>query len=1038
VLWLNITAAAKMPVTFGQNSWANEATARTTIPAVHHCLECGADLRLDLPPGLCPKCLFSLGLPQEENARAVSAQDLECVLQAAASPLGVKFHSFGDYELIEEIGRGGMGVVFRANQVCLRRVVALKLIRAGALATAELVQRFKSEAEAAASLTHSHIVPIYEIGEHQGHHYFSMGLIEGRSLRQRLAGKPMDICEAVRLLVIVAHAVHFAHQHGILHVDITSGNILLDGNGQPHLSDFGLARLSQKDATLSQTNAVFGTPAYMAPEMARGDTKGVTAATDVYGLGAVLYETLTGAPPFRGSTAMGTVQQVLHQQPHRPSLLNPAVAPDLEAICLRCLEKNAKQRYSSAEALAEDLERWLRQETRAEMLRLDLYVSDLGLAYQAWESGRASRTRELLEEKIPKRGKEDLRGFEWRYLWGISRPREIHTFQGRWAGIWGSAWSPDGRWLAAGNDDGEVHLWELEVRGEGAVLKSGTSLVYAVAFSPDGRILAATALDEAGEAAGAIHLWDMGSRQLSGVLVGHTRGVVSVRFSPDGRWLASMAGSPYMANQPCEIFLWDAASRQKRAEFKRDHSLVGLQCSFSPDGTRLATPHGDGSIVLWDLPSNQIAAMLTGHRGVVVCVDYSPDGRSLASGGIDGTVRLWDAEGRRLEDVVGTHAGPVYAVKFSPDGRRLASASMDHTAKLWDLVEGGELTTFRGHAGRVFSVSFSPDGRQVATGSHDGTVKLWTAPTKADLNVLDRHSGMYASVGFSPGGQWLAQHSQIHGKPMLTLWRAATKAKVSSIPAACSGFSPGHELLACAGPGLDLWDLSADVPRHHRTIGGPTHLNNRLLFSADGKWMVIRQGLDKVIIWDASTWQATAWIQEGTPPRSIHSYAFSADGRLLATGYDHDVRLWRFHEQRWVKDRLLSGHKGEILDLTFAAHDQCLVTAGRDTTVKLWNVMAGALMGELHGDGGAARCLAFTADGKTLAVGSQDGLVTFWNVARWREIASLKAHQTIVWDLAFSPDDKTLVTISFDETLRLWPAPAFAEIDRSEIGIPSS
>src|SRR5262245_19913000 len=337
------------------------------------CAGCGTTLTANTPEGLCPKCLLARGL--DLLAAGATSADAPTESSMPLTPVtGTKLRYFGDYELLEEIARGGMGVVFKARQISLNRLVALKLISAGALASADLVKRFKAEAEAAASLSHPNIVPIYEIGEHQGQHYFSMGLIEGPNLREALSQIQNPKSEIrnesphwppktwVKLVSAIARAVHYAHQRGVLHRDLKPSNILLDAQGEPHLTDFGLAKLVQKDSTLTHTHAVLGTPAYMSPEQARGDTKDVTTAADVYGLGAVLYETLTGSPPFAGGTSMETIRQVLDQEPRRPSVWNPTVDRVLETICLKCLEKEPTRRYGSAEAFAEDLDRWRRSE----------------------------------------------------------------------------------------------------------------------------------------------------------------------------------------------------------------------------------------------------------------------------------------------------------------------------------------------------------------------------------------------------------------------------------------------------------------------------------------------------------------------------------------------------------------------------------------------------------------------------------------------------------------------------------------------------
>src|SRR5881394_484361 len=322
------------------------------------CRKCGAEIFADAPEGLCTACLFETGLDLLAHP-SVTAGDSSAVASAKADDRGSVENTetsdanatphikkaprpaktpakFGDYELVEEIGRGGQGVVYRAHQKSLNRTVALKVIGLGHWATEAHLKRFRREAEAAASLEHPGIVPIHEVGEREGTCYFSMGFIEGDQLDEVVRREPMPVRRAAELIAKVARTVHYAHEHHILHRDVKPGNILLDRQGEPHLTDFGLAKFIQKDSTLTHTNMVMGTPAYMSPEQARGETKAVTTSADVYGLGAVLYETLTGLPPFGCGTSMETIRLVLEQPPRRPSLHNPAVDRDLETICLKC------------------------------------------------------------------------------------------------------------------------------------------------------------------------------------------------------------------------------------------------------------------------------------------------------------------------------------------------------------------------------------------------------------------------------------------------------------------------------------------------------------------------------------------------------------------------------------------------------------------------------------------------------------------------------------------------------------------------------
>jgi serine/threonine protein kinase/tetratricopeptide (TPR) repeat protein len=345
----------------------------TMIRVIRICRKCGAKIFSDAPEGLCAKCVLKIALTIPPDAvagvgdsgrveqpagedRASASQDKTTA--QAAELLG----ELGDYELLEEIGRGGQGVVFRARQKSLNRTVALKVIGLGQWASKAHLKRFRREAEAAASLEHPGIVPIHEVGERDGSCYFSMKFIEGGQLDEIVRREPMPIRQAAELIAKVARTVHYAHEHGILHRDIKPGNILLDAKGEPHLTDFGLARLLEAESTVTRTLEVLGTPSYMAPEQALGENAAVSSATDVYGLGAVLYQLLTGQPPFAGGTTYETIKLLLDTEPRQPRLLNPKIDRDLSTISLKCLEKDPKRRYSSALALAQDLERWLKHE----------------------------------------------------------------------------------------------------------------------------------------------------------------------------------------------------------------------------------------------------------------------------------------------------------------------------------------------------------------------------------------------------------------------------------------------------------------------------------------------------------------------------------------------------------------------------------------------------------------------------------------------------------------------------------------------------
>src|SRR6266516_1551396 len=347
---------------------ARDSPIMSSAPRV--CRKCGAEIFADAPEGLCTACLFETGLGLFADASVApqkwdhpGREDCVAAPDRKRSARRAKiFADFGDYELLEVIGRGGQGVVYRARQKSLNRTVALKVIGLGHWATDAHLKRFRREAEAAARLDHPCIVPIHEVGEREGSCYFSMNLVEGSQLDDVAKREPMPLRRAAELIAKLARAVHYAHEHGILHRDSKPGNVLLDRNGEPHLTDFGLARLVETESTVTHTMEVLGTPSYMAPEQAVGNNARVSRATDVYGLGAVFYQLLTGHPPFAGGTTFETFRLVLDTEPRQPRLWNPKIDRDLATICLKCLEKDPQRRYSSALALAEDLEHWLKHE----------------------------------------------------------------------------------------------------------------------------------------------------------------------------------------------------------------------------------------------------------------------------------------------------------------------------------------------------------------------------------------------------------------------------------------------------------------------------------------------------------------------------------------------------------------------------------------------------------------------------------------------------------------------------------------------------
>ena len=481
-----------------------------TQQSARTCPDCGKALPPAAPEGLCPSCLALTAMlgdsPRPDRPPSDQTPD----------DTGLRF--FGDYELLEEIARGGMGIVYRARQLGVNRPVALKLLSGGAAAGRDFVHRFHTEAAAAARLDHPHIVPIYEFGEHEGAHFLAMKFLEGGTLADRLRKGPLPDREAARLLLAITDAIRHAHQHGVLHRDLKPGNILLDAEGRPCVADFGLARLTDDDSSLTLSHAMLGTVAYLAPEVAGGGAAQATTAADVYGLGAVLYEMLAGRPPFREATLAETVRAVQEREPVRVNQLNPSVSRDLATICHKCLEKDPARRYASTEELAEDLQhflndepiqarpasrtervlRWCRRKPamaaplatiallllvliigspiaayrinearqaarqEARRARENLYFAEMQLANRAIEDNNTGHALKLLEQHVPAEATgEDSRGWEWYHLWNQVRPDPSVTLGSHETEIASTAFSPTGELVASCDFAGNLQVWEF-------------------------------------------------------------------------------------------------------------------------------------------------------------------------------------------------------------------------------------------------------------------------------------------------------------------------------------------------------------------------------------------------------------------------------------------------------------------------------------------------------------------------------------------------------------------------------------------------
>jgi WD40 repeat protein len=965
----------------------------------------------------------------------------------------------GDYEVIAKLAQGGMGVVYKARQISLNRIVALKTIKAGSFASDREIRLFQSEAEAVAALDHPSIVPILEIGAQHGLRYYSMKLIDGFNLqecRSRFSDQHRSIAH---LVAQIGEAVHHAHLRGVLHRDLKPANILIDAQNQPHVVDWGLAKRLEANDWSTVDGAAVGTPSYMAPEQAQGHREAITTATDVYGLGTILYALLTHRPPFQAGSSLQTLRLVIEDEPVRPRAVDSRIDGDLETICLKCLEKDPRKRYASARELADDLNRWLdaipilarpvstgervlkwarRRPAIATLLTTVVLVTIAGISGIAWQWRQAVNARRGLRAAlfVAQRNEDEARRSEDQAR-HLAYAAKLNLAQRDWQD--GNTAGVLRHLEQTGPEPGksdlrgfEWHYLERLSRVQGLTLLGHEDVIASVSYSPDGRRLASASWD------GTIKIWDAATGHVIRTLTGKSP-IFGVVFHPAGTQLVS-AGSDRT------VTLWDAATGQVIRTFS-GHNRTIHELAFSLDGKLLASSSDDGTIKLWDVSAGSMIRTLADHRtnegGQIA---FSPDGKALASGGGgEPTVRIWNLTTGQLartdrDDVIpaaniakgpdaktltgegrqamARHRKPVV---FSPDGKILASGTENGTITLRDASAGSLVRILRDHHNLdpVTGLAFSPDGRIIASISFTGqAVSLWDASTGFLLRILKGHTSVINDIAFSPDGVHIAS---AYWYMAIRILDATRDQEAQSLPGKeivrDVAFGPDGSYLAFAGldRNVTLWDLAAG--KAVRTFQGHTQMIFSIAISSDGRRMA-SAGEDRLIrIWDLATGNEIHVLKGHKD--AISRVAFSSDGKTLASASnDRTVKLWEVETGREI--RSLNGHIYSVRGVAFSADGKTLASAGDDGFVLLWDLKSGRQLQAIKAHQDGVRSMALSPNGLWLASGGYDPSIKIWSVATGQELHNLRGHGFAINELEFSPDSRRLFSASDDRTIRIW------------------
>lgn len=948
------------------------------------------------------------------------------------------------YEIIGFLGRGGMGAVWRARQLSIKRQVAVKVLASRRLRSERARAFFEREVELAARMEHPNIARVYESGFSRDARYYALELVDGVPLHTYIEQHNLGRRQVLELMRTICRAVQYAHQRGIIHQDLKPSNILVSQDGQPHILDFGLAKTFVPDdehAEAALEGEIAGTPAFMSPEQAAGRQDVIDTRTDVYSLGVMLFHFVTHRWP---RDLAGSRQEVLHCIAHEeaatPRSVCPGIDRDLDAVLLKALARDPEHRYSSAGDLAGDLGSyllgnpvtarqhsvtwhlmvrfWKHRVTAAlafgllavlsvvavvyhvqvdrywRMAEAGLYNTRIALAEAELRAGNVTRVRELLDV-CP----EERRGWEWYHL------RHMHdqscaTFSCDEVPL-AMAVSPTGPCLATAGYESNLTFRDART-GEVRLRCAGRAgPIAALAFSPDGRRVVSGGADQ------VLRLWDVGTGKELKAVQGHSGLIHAVAFSPDGRYVAS-GGMDRL------VKIWNAADLAPVKVLEGHEGEIG-SVAFCPSGRQIASGSWDGTVRVWDALAGTVTWKLTGHPDEVYVVAFSPDGKWILSAGRDGAPRMWNADtGERAAEFRG-YSEAIYAAAFSPDGQTIVSGGADGSLQAWDVAKSELCGLLRGHTGAVRTVAFLDDGRHVLSAGEGKTLRLWDLSRSADC--LKGHDLAVTCVAVHPDGRHMVSASDDR---TLVLWDLDTghRTPLGGLPIDFKSLafnSDGKSLRGVAANGAVFQCDGAGGPWLPPVGGGRGTLLAAAL-SPDSRFAAFSGGDRSISVRFTETGDECLCIGPGT--QDVSCLAFSPDDRRIAAACNGTILIWSTKSGREVCRTAELDDR--ILALAFSEDGRHILSGHDSGAVRLWNAETGALLAVLAGHSGPVIAVAFSIDGRRLVSGGNDKTIKVWDAAMGTELLTLRGHRDGVTCVAFSRDGRLLISGSRDKTIRLW------------------